>query len=293
MIKFKMSETKTISNIKYQISNQSVNRRTNDSMSNFQILILVIVLIFGIWNLKLPTVNASLLTNYSSSLGLTSGLTGWWTMDNQDISGINVSDKSGSGNTGTISGPIKTIGKIGQAMKFNGTSDIFDVGNLAENSAGTVSLWIKPDVNINSTNYSYGLLTNDDPASVQTILLRWYESSGNGALNFWMRNGGNWVDTATTTTSWKAGTWYHIVASWGNGATSVYVDGNFQNGGSQSAPSTQTGTWRFGESAWGTTAYYFKGAIDDIRFFNRALSVSEIKRLYNMGAGLKIGSVLK
>ena len=65
---------------------------------------------------------ASFILQKPSALGLTNGLVGWWTFDGKDISGVQVYDKSGNGNRGILtSGPAPTIGKIGQAMEFDGS----------------------------------------------------------------------------------------------------------------------------------------------------------------------------
>jgi hypothetical protein len=67
--------------------------------------------------------SAGMIMQAPSSLGLSSGLVGYWTMDDKNISGTTVTDKSGNGNNGTISGATKTAGKLGQALKFDGTSN--------------------------------------------------------------------------------------------------------------------------------------------------------------------------
>jgi hypothetical protein len=61
-----------------------------------------------------PSAHAGLIIKLPSSLGLSTGLVGWWTFDGPDISGTTVLDKSGNGNNGTLTNdPTKAIGKIG------------------------------------------------------------------------------------------------------------------------------------------------------------------------------------
>ena len=60
-----------------------------------------------------------------------SGLVGYWTFDGKDTSWTNSTtattlDKSGNGNTGTLTNMLQSTapvpGKIGQALKFDGSS---------------------------------------------------------------------------------------------------------------------------------------------------------------------------
>ena len=59
-------------------------------------------------------------------IGLTSGLVGYWSFDGQDTFGkVNKTiDGSGNNNHGTLTnGATTTIGKLGQALSFDGVDD--------------------------------------------------------------------------------------------------------------------------------------------------------------------------
>jgi len=70
------------------------------------------------------------------------GLVGYWAMD--EGSGTKAGDSSGNGKNGTLTGTSWTTGKSGQAISFNGSSDLIDLGNVY-NGVKTVSFWIKAD----------------------------------------------------------------------------------------------------------------------------------------------------
>src|SRR3954471_18390126 len=62
--------------------------------------------------------------------------------------GGTVSDSSGNGNSGTITGATWTpSGKFGSALTFNGTSNLVTIADNASSSLGTamtLEAWIKP-----------------------------------------------------------------------------------------------------------------------------------------------------
>ncbi len=228
---------------------------------------------------------------------LATNLSGWWTFDGREVNwrtGV-VTDKSGQGNTGTIVNMATTVaavdGRLGQAFNFTGNGYV-NIGNLSENAAGTISLWINPNVTINASNYNYGLLVNADPSVGPSLLMRWYEVTGDGALTFYIDDGGGWVGAKTITTNWKKDTWYHIVGSWGGGVMDITIDGIQEDSDAQDAASTNASTWRIGQSSLSTTPYYFDGKIDDVRFYSRKLSSAEIQKLHTMGRSTQNVSLL-
>ena len=65
--------------------------------------------------------SSALLTEGTS---LANGLAGLWTFDGPTISGTTVDDLSGNGSNGTNNGATPTIGKLGQALSFDGAAVI-------------------------------------------------------------------------------------------------------------------------------------------------------------------------
>ena len=61
-------------------------------------------------------------------------------------------DKSGNGNRGTLTGtngvPVRTIGKIGQALEFDGVDDYVNIGTGPDlaNKSFSVAAWVKRGV---------------------------------------------------------------------------------------------------------------------------------------------------
>jgi len=92
--------------------------------------------------------------------------------------------------------------------------------------------------------------------------------------------------SATSTTSINDNKWHYLTGTYDGETLKVYVDGVFEDDNTDPSGNlpTDTGALRIGADYQATPANFFNGLIDDTRIYNRALSASEIKRLYNMGA---------
>ncbi len=206
---------------------------------------------------------------------LKNGLVGWWTMDGADVTSTAAIDKSTTGANGTRSGTTKNVGKIGQALKFNGTTDKVTV---ADKSALDLT-----------TNFSVSAWAWIDPASTGYVVI--YTSGTQ--LNFWelVFNGAtpevcedNIVCTAAARAVTK-GAWHQVVmVKTGDSGNNVqfFTDGVANGTIAIGTVSTPSGTKTIGVGGNQTTNF-FNGKIDDLRIYNRALSSTEITALYKYG----------
>jgi len=204
-----------------------------------------------------------------------SGLVAWWPANEntQDIVG---------GNNGTINGSISYVdGKVGKAFSSpGGVGDYIQVprhGSL-EATHVTVDAWVK-GIAPGSTRYivakgasgctaaSYGLYT------------------GGGGLNFYIFNGSTFVlSPAAPSTIWD-GNWHHVAGSYDGTRVRLYVDGSQIGSGTATSIninySLPTSNDLFIGTYKGSCTLPFKGAIDEVEIFNRALDASEIGAIYN------------
>jgi len=243
------------------------------------ISVLSAVMLFGVSNANASIINKS--PNYLSS---NNGLVGYWTMDGSKVNWATgaVTDSSGRGNTGTITNMATStgvaIGKIGQALNFDGVDDYvsapLDTANIV-----TVSVWAKMN---KSASGDFNFVTQDGGTSGRL------STGWNGVEQFYIAKSGIAYHKLTNVYSLSAynNSWHHIVFVYNSDNTQsrIYVDGIEA---SYAAASSQTITSD-------TTVYigregtlYTNGLIDEVRVYNRALSAKEIQTLYNIGATTK------
>ncbi|MFV0265665.1 MAG: LamG-like jellyroll fold domain-containing protein, partial [Draconibacterium sp.] len=191
-------------------------------------------------------------------------------------------DASGNGHDGTVSGAILTEDRNGttnSAYLFDGNDGISVLHSDELNMSGPLSFscWIKPTVLQNAMIFGKSNYT-----TATNYLLR-IQSDGNLQ---WEYNG----YLNTTTQPLEADKWYHIVVTADNPGEyrQIYVNGQLvAETSSSSGPfGSITNPFSIGYASRG--AEYFKGAIDDLRMYNKALSAQEIFQIYQLTEGTSL-----
>jgi hypothetical protein len=179
-------------------------------------------------------VNASTQTTQGSG-SLSQGLVGLWTMDGADTTD-KIYDRSGNNNngyfnSGTATSSAKTIGKLGQALKFSGSQYVTTGYTIPAQSSATSFTWSA-----------------------------WAKvGSGNGCCSVIMgfRNGATWVKLTPTKFEYvdgaggisytiPTGQWVHIVVV-KNGSSLTYYANNAVVGTATNSSSAASQTMYFGE----------------------------------------------
>jgi hypothetical protein len=205
----------------------------------------------------------------------TNGLVGWWPFNG------NANDESGNGNHGTVFGAALTTdrdGNLNSAFSFDGVNDWINVNNsnsLNPPSQITISAWIN--------TYAYNI------SSASMVVNKGWDQ-GNGHYDIL-------VLTSTKKSRFVIGRdlyvesnsiinlnqWTFITVSINNLTMKIYVNGILENTVLQSNNNsfgTNTDPLYIGKHDYNNAPYYFKGKIDDIGIWNRALTQSEITALY-------------
>jgi hypothetical protein len=221
--------------------------------------------------------NSSANTVGHSNAIISNGLVGYWTFDGGSIDWHTntVSDMSGQGNTGSLISMSTTTspvpGKIGQALSFNGTTQRIHVGYdpSLEISTGTISAWIKT--------------TNAGLSDAAGIIVKQYAYGMYLSNNNLMVYDFGSAQDHNCATGLNDNKWHLVTAAFYGGTVNgmrCYVDGNLVAVNTISIVN-QDADLIIGEGDTG--AQYFTGQIDDARVYNRALSATEVKQLYNAG----------
>lgn len=212
-----------------------------------------------------------------SADGISSGLVGYWKFD--ETTGTVAYDFSGNGNKGALTnGPASTAGNIGGALSFDGINDYVDV---PYNSV----------LEFGSQDFAYSLWLNYSSVAGDRSLLD-YRTGGKIFSFYWnatrgyelrVNDGSGWVIDSLPSAPWhdspSTGAWYHVALVRSGNAFTVYKNGVSLGSFSSSAtvPSFPTNR-RIGYAA--DNSMPFAGSIDDVRIYNRALSLAEIQGIY-------------
>jgi hypothetical protein len=219
--------------------------------------------------------------NNISGSSLNSGLVGLWSFNSKDLSD-KVYDRSGQGNDGYLynvaTGSAKTIGKVGQALKFDGTDDLVLLGTQASlfpTSAITMSAWVKP----NQDTGTFTIISNEDSAGTTGTIMRVQTA---GQIRCTISN-----TASTFGSSIVSGKWSHVACVYDGANIITYIDGvsvgSASLTGSITYANSNTEPWRIGRRGSDAFPLHYDGSIDEVRIYNRALTASEMKQLYLLG----------
>jgi hypothetical protein len=197
-------------------------------------------------------------------------------------SGTTAADISGNGLTGTLAGATwTTSGHHGDALSFNGTTSYVDLGNPALlNGTGSMTwaAWV----------YATG-----NPPDDGQIIAKADGSSGwqlktspdTGPETFGVKVSGSTTSAQRYSKTVRAlNQWYHVTGVY-NATTrtlDIYVNGVLDDGVLLGTiPSSQAVANLNVNIGRRSGGFYFKGVIDDVRIYNRALSQTEIQAIMN------------
>lgn len=248
------------------------------------------IFLTAVTTLSLATATIAQVPNYVP----TNGLVGWWPFNG------NANDESGNGNNGIVNGSALTTDRFGitnSAFNFNGTSDyieIFDDNSLDLTNQYTFSIWVKiPD---------YSLNTNQN-APQRTMLGKPRTQSGSGysfraieGLDFGTGNSlaynSSWNTTGPVVNgglysidTLNINTWTNLVFTYDGSNANLFENGVLVNSMSVTfSLINSTQSLFFGKEFLNndnSLNRWFKGTLDDIGIWNRALTQQEINDLYD------------
>jgi hypothetical protein len=217
---------------------------------------------------------------HSTDALLTDDLVGYWTFDGPDFSD-KIYDRSSQNWVSTLenesTSTAKVMGKLGQAISFDGVDGFVQVGtSIGTDPVGvgtvTICMWINPR---NWTNES--VLLGNNQFRVMVL-------SGENTLKITSNGFGTTPGDFGVLPA--ANTWTHLCIvrlSGANGVSTLYLSG------AQSGSSVNSGTPALGDdlfvlgAARADGSGSLAGREDDVRIYNRALSAAEIKQLYLYG----------
>ncbi len=212
-------------------------------------------------------------TGYSASLEHAlqitvqpSGLVSYYALDTG--TGTVAIDDSANVNHAPLTGsPAWTTGKIGSATTFNGSTQYANLGNPAalQLTQGTASVWVK---------------TADTTATKIAVAKENVFSLGIKANRATLYDWTTATYCTDTTFTVADNAWHLLTMTLQNGVsngTQLYVDGQLAKTCTVTAVN-QTKSMYVG--ATNSTQDFFNGSLDEVKLFNRSLTVSEVSDEY-------------
>jgi hypothetical protein len=176
---------------------------------------------------------------------MTGGLVGIWSFNGPDAAGVTMFDRSTGGHNGTLTGGARLdSGQLGQAVALDGAAGYVSIGNVA-NGIKTVAFWMKAEPAV-----SRKIMDFDGVRLIEINGAGQIAATGFPAPTIYI----NGVATSSVNTDWR-----FVAVTDATGVNGTAVD-----------------LGRVG-------AGYFKGVLDEVRFYNIALTPDEIFALYRLG----------
>jgi hypothetical protein len=206
-------------------------------------------------------------------------------------------DGSPMGITAVTSGnPSFDEGKKGQAVFLDGVDDCVILGKNSFIDQLSISLWLylpKLEDTWQSLVSIYDETTINDITHLEhTFYLKVLGQTNDHRLYFAVTENGQQSSDIVSTTSIMPEIWYHIVAIFHEGNLLLYINGQKEN--EKQAPFQQLYTSSI-QTLVGAmfsngipTAPFAHMLLDELRLYNRYLSVSEILMLYEQQSGSKV-----
>ncbi|MAE66408.1 MAG: hypothetical protein CMJ18_19230 [Phycisphaeraceae bacterium] len=200
-----------------------------------------------------------------------------WRLD--ETSGIVADDSEGNHDGEVVGGADWVLGQIVGAMRFDGINDYVTVPNAPAFQLSTtfsVTAWIFAN--------SWG--SGDD---VDIVMRKgegnpnnWQVAVRDGRLTMFLDDSDDAGLKADTTLA--TGRWYHVAATWDGATVRLYVDGATDDGGgiARAAPIGTDDRPVYIGGRIGTRDL-LDGYLDDVRYYDRAISAAEVRVVHEEG----------
>jgi len=212
------------------------------------------------------------------------GLVGWWAGDG------NANDISGNNLHGALNGNAFAVARVGQGFDLNDLNGITVPDNPALNQQNfTLEAWVTA-LPFTCAGCGQFIAAKSGVGFTGYELATLREGSGGsgGAVRFTIQglSGADLIDD----NSIADGNFHHVAATYEGATMKIYVDGAL------SAQKPQTGTVLYEPNSGfvigsrqnsGATQFY-NGLIDEVSFYNRALTPAEITSVFNAGLAGKL-----
>ena len=213
------------------------------------------------------------------------GLVSWWSGENS------ATDLVGNNHGSLQGGATYAPGKVGWGFRFDGTNGYVQIPDADSLKPATLTIeawvWLDPSLPANRGGEQIMFKQNTWTAWFEGYgLAKGTIDNGDGTssdhFQFCVSRSGNQVVINSRTIA-QRGVWYHVAATYDGNQSVLYVNGVAEASATPGfALDYGTNPLFIGTSGtWPPYLSMFGGIIDEIAFYNRALTTNEIAAIYN------------
>lgn len=167
-----------------------------------------------------------------------------------------------------------TEGRVGDsALKFDGENDYLSVDHSLSRSSFSYSFWFSPPQDWSSGSGREDVYYGADNAFSRPHIT--FNRENDGRIGAYLTIDGTNTRIKTSTSEWSSDKWYHLVFTFNGSRLYSYVDGIREGSDTQLGSHHEQKAFDLASSGGDDI-----GRIDDFRIYQRALSSSEVKSLY-------------
>lgn len=193
-----------------------------------------------------------------------SGLVSWWDLgdssDNETVTNVSLGLSGNNNNLSFFNAvTVNANGIIGKAVNVSAGYCV-SASAISTTSSYSVALWFNPSIAPSGVNQLFSVNSAHNLSIYPSGLLNYTDGASS---------------VSTTASSLSFGTWHHLVVEGNSTGVLLFLDGS-QNASNAVAASAVVNTVTLGAASNG-----FNGLVDDVKVWNRSLSVAEVTALYN------------
>lgn len=172
----------------------------------------------------------------------------------------------------------------GQAGSFDGTSSMIQAGANPVSSSFSVALWLQTTASgAGAPGDQWFAGTGLVDADVPGVSTDWGIAMTGSAVAFGIGGGTTGTNVTIASSAVNNGAWRHIVATWEQATRqmNLFLDGTSASTGLSNSGEARSAAAPVVLGKNTTAARYYRGTLDDVQMYDRALSSDEVAFLYS------------
>ncbi len=203
-----------------------------------------------------------------------SGMISWW--DGDAVSGTTVSDIAGGHDGALINGATTAPGLVGDAFDLNGYNYVS--APFVYTGPFTVDFWAKPAMTSPDQSFGFaGLFSSGNPGHYDPFSQIDFDGAGN--YRFHAGNNALHLNMGAVAPYWGSSLYQHLAVTYDGSMVRTYLNGALQDSGIWAGAPLQFEVVKIGLNR--DHSGLFRGFIDEVEIFDRALTAAEIHSIYN------------